>query len=72
MDDIQNQADDKGWDEKVNRRISDINRAIEKGLSGEALAALHGLHVAADDDATYDVDEASEAIPRALGVLARA
>ena len=66
MDDIQNQTDDKAWDEKVNRRISDINRAIEKGLSGEALAALHGLHVAVDDDATYDVDEASEIDDQAM------
>ena len=45
MDDIQKRADDKGWDEKQDRWISDANRRIEDGLSGEALAGLHGLHV---------------------------
>ena len=39
MDNIQKRADDQAWDKKVNRRISDINDATEKGLSGEALAA---------------------------------
>lgn len=61
MDDIQKRADDKAWDEKQNRRISDANRRIEDGLTGEALAALHGLHVSPDDEPSYDVDEMSEA-----------
>ena len=60
MDDIQRRADDEAWDKKVNRRISDINHAIEKGLSGEVLAALHGLRMAPNDDPPYDVDESSE------------
>jgi len=61
MDGIQKRADDKAWDEKQNRRISDANRMIEDGLTGEALAALHGLHVSPDDEPSYDVDEMSEA-----------
>jgi hypothetical protein len=60
VDDIQKRADDRAWDEKQDRRISDVNRRIEAGLSGEALAALHGLHVSPDDEPPYDVDEASE------------
>ena len=60
MDDIQKRADDKAWDEKQNRRISDANRRIEDGLTGEALAALHGLHVSPDDEPPYDVDEMSD------------
>jgi hypothetical protein len=60
MDDIQRRADDEAWDKKLNCRISDINHAIEKGLSGEALAALHGLRMAPNDDLPYDVDESSE------------
>jgi hypothetical protein len=60
MDDIQKRADDKAWDEKQNRWISDANRRIEDGLSGEALAALHGLHVSPDDAPSYDVDEMSD------------
>jgi hypothetical protein len=60
MDDIQKRADDKAWDEKQNRWISDANRGIEDGLSGEALAALHGLPVPADDEPAYDVDEMSD------------
>jgi hypothetical protein len=60
MDDIQKRADDKAWDEKQDRWISDANRRIENGLSGEALAALHGLHVSRDDEPPYDVDETSE------------
>jgi hypothetical protein len=59
MDDIQKRADDKAWDEKQNRRISDANRRIEDGVTGEALAALHGLHVSPDDEGSYDVDEIS-------------
>ena len=59
MDDIKKRADDEAWDKKVNRGISDINQAIEKGLSGEALAALHGLHMAPNDEPPYDVDERS-------------
>ena len=61
MDDIQKRADDKAWDEKQNRWISDTNRSIQNGLSGEALAALHGLHVSPDDEPSYDVDEMSDA-----------
>ena len=60
MDDIQKRADDKTWDEKQGRWISDANRGIEDGLSGEALAALHGLPVPADDEPAYDVDEMSD------------
>ena len=60
MDDIPKRADDEAWDKKANRRISDINQSIEKGLSGEALAALHGLHIAPNDNLPYDVDESSE------------
>ena len=60
MDDIQRRADDEAWDKKVNRRISNIKQAIEKGLSGEALAALHGLCMASNDDLPYDIDEGSE------------
>jgi hypothetical protein len=61
MDDIQKRADDKAWDEKQNRRISDANRRIEDGLPGEALAELHGLQVSPDDEPSYDVDEMSDA-----------
>ena len=60
MDDIQKRADDKAWDEKQNRWISDANRRVEDGLSGESLAALHGLHVPSDDEPPYDVDEMSD------------
>jgi hypothetical protein len=60
VDDIQRRVDDKAWDEKQNRRISDANRRIEDGLTGEALAALHGLHVSPDDEPSYDVDEMSD------------
>ena len=60
MDDIQKRADDKAWDEKQKRWISDANRRIEDGLSGEALAAFHGLHVPPDDAPPYDVDEMSD------------
>ncbi len=60
MDDIQKRADDKAWDQKQDRRISDANRKIETGVSGEALAALHGLHVPSDDEPQCDVDETSE------------
>src|SRR4029450_7156724 len=62
MDDIQKGADDKGWDEKQDRRMSDANRKIEDGLGGEALAALHGLDVPPDDEASCDVDETSETL----------
>jgi hypothetical protein len=60
MDDIQRRADDQAWDKKVNQKISGINHAIEKGLSGDALVALHGLRMAPNDDPPYDVDESSE------------
>ncbi len=60
MDDIQRRADDKAWDKKQDRWISDANRKSESGLTGESLAALHGLRGPADDEPPYDVDEASE------------
>jgi hypothetical protein len=60
MDDIQKRADDKSWDQKQDRRISDANRKIEAGVSGEALAMLHGLHVPSDNEPPCDVDETSE------------
>jgi hypothetical protein len=60
VDDIQKRADDEAWDKEVNQRISDIDRAIERGLSGEALVALHGLHIAPNDGPPYDVDESSD------------
>jgi hypothetical protein len=60
MDNIQKRADDKAWDEKQDRWISDANRKVERGLGGEALAALHGLQLPADDEALCDVDETSE------------
>jgi hypothetical protein len=60
MDDVRKGVDDKAWDEKQNHWISDTNRKIESGLTGESLAALHGLHVPPDDEPPYDVDEASE------------
>ena len=60
MDNIPKRADDEAWDKKANRRISDINQSIEKGLSGEALATLHGLHIAPNDNLPYDVDERTE------------
>ena len=60
MHDIQRRADDEEWDKKQDGWISDLNRKIEAGLGGEALAALHGLHVPADAEAPCDVDERSE------------
>jgi len=60
MDDIQKRADDKAWDKKQDRRISDLNRKIESGLTGEALAALHGLHVPSNDEPPCEVDDTSE------------
>ena len=60
MDDIQKRADDKAWDKKQDRWISDANRKIEDRLRGDALAALHGLHAPPDDEPSCDVDETSE------------
>jgi len=60
MDDIQKRADDKAWDKKQERWISDANGKIEDGVRGDTLAALHGLHAPADDEVSCDVDEASE------------
>jgi hypothetical protein len=60
MDDIQRRADDKAWDKKQDGWISDLNRKIEGGLGGDALAALHGLHIPTGDEALYDVDQMSE------------
>jgi hypothetical protein len=52
--------DDEAWDKIVNRRISDLNRKIESGVTGEALAELHGLHVPVHDAPPCDVDETTE------------
>jgi len=60
MDDIQRRADHEAWDKKVDRRISNINQAIEQGVTGEALAALHGLHLPPDNEPPYDVDDRSD------------
>jgi hypothetical protein len=60
MDDIQGRADDEAWDKKQDGWVSDLNRKIEAGLGGKALAALHGLHVPADAEAPCDADERSE------------
>src|SRR2546430_17029680 len=46
--------------QKQDGRISDQNRKIESGLTGEALAALHGLRVPSNDEPTCDVDDTSE------------
>jgi hypothetical protein len=59
MGDIQRRADDEAWDKKVERRISNMNQTIEQGVKGEALAALHGLHVPTDDEPPYDVHDRS-------------
>ena len=63
MDHIQKRADDKAWDQKQGRWISDANRSVEDGLSGDALAASHGLHVPAANALSYDVDQTSEMDP---------
>jgi hypothetical protein len=60
VDDIQRQADDKAWDEKQERWISDAHRRIADGPSGDALAALHGLNVTPDDEPSFDADKTSE------------
>jgi hypothetical protein len=60
MDDIQRRADDKAWDKKQDRCISDLNRKIDEGLGGDALAALHGLRVPSDHELPCDVDKTSE------------
>src|SRR4030095_5531342 len=60
MDDIHKRADDKAWDQKQDRRISDANRKVEAGVSGEPLAALHGLHLPSGDEPPCDIDETSE------------
>jgi len=60
MNDIQRRADDEAWDKKVDRQISNINQAIEQGVTGEALAALHGLHLPSDNEPPYDVDDSSD------------
>ena len=36
MDDIQKQVDDKAWDKKQDRWVSDANRRIEEGVGGDA------------------------------------
>ena len=55
MGDIQRRADDEALDKKVERRISNINQAVERGVKGEALAALHGLHVPPDNETPCDM-----------------
>jgi hypothetical protein len=60
MDEIQRRADEKAWDRKQDGWVSDLNRKIEGRAEGDALAALHGLHLPAGDEALYDVDETSE------------
>src|SRR4051812_1700293 len=59
MGDIQRRADDEAWDKKVERRISNTNQAIERGVKGQALAALHGVHMPPDNEPPYDVDDRS-------------
>ena len=58
--DIQRRADDEAWDKRVDNRISNINQAVEKGLRGKALAALHGLPMPAEDELAYEVDGSSD------------
>jgi hypothetical protein len=60
MDDVHERAEDDAWDKEVDRLISNMNQAVEKGLKGEALAALHGLHVTPANDPTYEVDDRSD------------
>jgi hypothetical protein len=43
----------------VERRISNINQAVERGVRVEALAALHGLHVPPDNETPCDIDDGS-------------
>ena len=59
MGDIQRRVDDEAWDKKVERRISNINQAVERGVRVEALAALHGLHVPPDNETPCDIDDGS-------------
>jgi len=61
MDDIQRRADHEAWDKKADRRISNIDQVIEQGVTGEALAALHGLHFppANDINRWQDIDPES-------------
>ena len=59
-DDVQKRVDNKSWDQKQDRWISDVNRRLDQGVRGDALAALHGLHVRPEEPLSYDVDDASE------------
>ena len=44
----------------MERRISNINQAVERGVKSEALAALHGLHVPPDNEQPpCDIDDGS-------------
>ena len=52
--------DDEAWDKLVNRRISELNRKVESVSRGDALAALHGLHVPSHDDPPCDVDATAD------------
>ena len=52
--------DDAAWDKLVNRRISELKRKIESGLTGEALAVLHGSPVPSHDEAPCEVDKTAE------------
>ena len=59
MGDIQRRPDDEAWDKRMERRISNTNQAIERGVKGQALAELHGVHVPPDNKPPYDVDDRS-------------
>ena len=39
--------------------MSNINQAVERGVKGEALAALHGLHAPPDNEPPCDIDDGS-------------
>lgn len=62
-DDLQKRVDNKSWDQKQDRWIAESNCKIERGVQGHALAALHGLHVPAeqalprDDDGVNETDD---------------
>jgi len=59
-DDIQKRVDEKSWDEKQDRWISDANRRVAQGVRGDALAALYGLHVPAEEALPYEGNEMNE------------
>jgi hypothetical protein len=59
MGDIFKSASDKAW-EKDERSILATDRKIEQGVTGETLAALHGLRASSGDQLACDIDESSE------------